>query len=415
MLFDRNNKSQYALFEKRILNPFLVDTYVKNVFSKFTSSTNTGIIWDVKGEREKGAGETATFKMFQYFDADEKYDDEQAEGTGQYNLPVSDTLRLGETRFVVATEGKLLAEIQVNVDLDKQLRDDLHIKSQLLQTRRIINQFAFCFDNQTIMYGSNHRSYGFAANSQGTSAFSRYFNDRVLNCTIDQDSNSISSDRVVIGNDNLGAVPNTVRLAIANANIGANDPTAANSGNLTVRHIEKLVRVANLGGRKANSEQLIKPYKAMSAFGFDNSNYVLFVSPTVAATLRQDPNWTSQVNRGCVEIKQQPSLFYNSPYVGSVYNVDIICIPEFEHLTFTNADGVKVGYSALCGQSAIVTSRGMKPMFTEQNTDHNKKCELGVTMIDGMKPLKFLAKNPTNKALNIPVERGIIHSFTTIL
>jgi hypothetical protein len=415
MLFDPANKEQYALFEKNILYPFLEDTYVDNDFGKFTSSSSSGIIWNVKSDRQKGAGETTTFGLYQYSDASEVYDDVSLSGKGDINRPISDSLTLGKTRFAVATEGKKLAEIQTKIDIDAQLREDLHTKSKLLQTRRIINQFAFCFDNATIRSGPNHKSYSYCIKGNyPISAFADYFLPKITAATIDTDENSISSDRLVIGNDQLGALQASIGESIVDAQIGSGDPTVADSGTMTVKHIEKLVRVANLGGRTPNSEQVIKPYRTMSHLNYDNRNFVLFVSPSCGSVLRQDPRWFDQTTRGLRETSSQPSIFYNTNYMGSIYNVDIIVVPEFEHMTVTNGEGHKIAYSALCGQSAIVSTMGMKPMFTVENNDHLEKHELGVTMIDAMKPLKFLAKNPANKANNVHLEKGIIHSFTRI-
>ncbi len=415
MLLNPTDKEQFALFEKNIRYPFLQDTYVENTFGKFTSSSASGIIWNVKSDREKGAGETTTFGMYQFTDANEVYDDVSLSGKGDINRPISDSLTLGETRFAVATEGKKLAEIQTKINIDAQLQNDLHTKSKLLQTRRIINQFAFCFDNETIRNGRNHISYSYyKKGGYPVSAFTDYFLPKITAATIDTDINSISSDRLVIGNDQLGALQADIAASIVDVQIGGADPTAANAGTMTVSHIEKLVRVANLGGRTPNSEQIINPYKTMSHLNYDNRNFVLFVSPSCASVLRRDPKWFDQTSRGIRETSSQPSIFYNTDYIGSVYNVDIIVIPEFEHMTVTNGEGHKVAYSALCGQSAIVSTMGMKPMFTIENNDHLKKHELGVTMIDAMKPLKFKAKNPANKARDVHLERGIIHSFTRI-
>ena len=415
MLFDPANKEQYALFEKNILYPFLTDTYVENDFGKFTSSSSSGIIWNVKSERNKGAGETTTFGLYQYSDANEVYDDVSLSGKGDINRPTSDSLTLGETRFAVATEGKKLAEIQTKINIDAQLQTDLHTKSKLLQTRRIINQFAFCFDNATVRSGRNHISHSyFKKNAANTSAFADYFLPKITAATIDTDENSISSDRLVIGNDQLGALQANIGASIVDAQIGVNDPANANAGTMTVKHIEKLVTLANLGGRSPNSEAIIKPYKTMSHLNYDNRNFVLFISPSCASMLRQDPKWSDQTGRGIRETSSQPSIFYNTNYIGSVYNVDIIVVPEFEHMVVTNGEGHKIAYSALCGQGSIVSTMGMKPMFTVENNDHLKKHELGVTMIDAMKPLKFLAKNSANKARNVHLERGIIHSFTRI-
>jgi hypothetical protein len=331
------------------------------------------------------------------------------------NRTISDSITLGETRFAVATEGKRLAEIQTKIDIDSQLREDLHTKSKLLQTRRIINQFAFCFDNERVRAGRNHISYSyFKKGGYPVSAFTDYFLPKITGATIDTDINSISSDRLVIGNDQLVGLQANIGASIVDAQIGSGDPVAANAGTMTVNHIEKLVRVANLGGRAPNSEQIIKPYKTISHLNYDNRNFVLFISPSCASVLRKDPKWFDQTTRAFRETQNQPSMFYNTDYIGSVYNVDIIVIPEFEHMTVLNGEGHKVAYSALCGQSAIVSTMGMKPAFTVENNDHLKKHELGVTMIDAMKPLKFLAKNPANRERNVHLERGIIHSFTRI-
>lgn len=414
-LFDRANPEQFALFVKNIQTPFLQETLIENVFSKFSSSSASGLIWNMPKEKERGSGETISLGMYQYSDANEVYDDESLSGKGDVNRPISDTIRIGETRFAVATESKKLAEIQINVNLDNQLREDLHKKSKLLHTRRIINQFGFCFMSGT--RGDNyHRSYSYyKANNAVTSDFENVIIPAMKACPIDQNNlDAISSDRIVIGNDALGGLQNTVALSIVNAQIGGNDPTAANAGTMTIDHIEKLVKVANAGGRRVCSEQIILPFKTAKRWDYDNNNFVLFIGPSTLSMLRKDPKWDRQVYRPFIENKGQPSMFYNTAYAGSVYGTDIIVIPEFDNFIMQNAEGSNVAYSALCGQSAIAYARGIDPMFTTENNDHTKKYELGVTMIDGMKPLKFLAKNPTKKNLNIKVERGIIHSFTRL-
>lgn len=418
MLFDRSNAEQFALFEKNILYPFLKDTFIENTFGKFTSSNSSGLIWNVNDGKMRGAGETVTFGLYQYSDADEVYDDDSLEGKGQFNRPISQSLRVGETRFAVATEGKKLAEIQTKINIEGQLQDDLYKKSKLLQTRRIINQFGFCFVNEAVRDGNNHKTYSYYIKGNATtSAFTDFFIPKIKAKTIDTDQDSISSDRILFGKDQLGAVTaDTIDAKTATeAAIGTLDYTNRDCGALTVDHIERLTRLANVGGRKPNSEQIIMPYKTMQHMGYDNRNLVLFVSPTSASMLRRDPKWHEQVTRAYRETSAQPSTFYNTDYIGSIYNVDIIVIPEFEHMSWVSGAGgnaIKVAYSALCGQSSIVSSQGCKPMFTTVNNDHMKKHELGVTMIDGMKPLKFLAKSTAKRNLNIHTERGIIHSFT---
>lgn len=414
-LFDRSNPEQYALFKKKILAPLIQETLIDSTFGKFTNDSPSGLIWTLPKEKERGAGETIALGMYQYTDANEVYDDETLSGKGDLNRPISDTIRVGETRFAVATEGKKLAEIQINVDIDNQLKEDLHKKSKLLHTRRIINQFGFCFMSGT--RGDNyHKSYSYYKNNNAvTSDFENVIIPAMKACPIDQNNvDAISSDRIVIGNDAMGALPNTVALSIVNAQIGGNDPAGAAAGTMTVDHIEKLVKVANAGGRKVCSEQIILPFKTAKRWEYDNNSFTLFIGPSTLSMLRKDPKWDRQTYRPFIENKGQPSIFYNTAYAGTIYSCDIIVIPEFDNFIMQNADGSFVAYSALCGQSAIAIARGMDPIFTTEDNDHTKKHELGVTMIDGMKPLKFMAKNPTKKNLNIKVERGIIHSFTRL-
>jgi hypothetical protein len=414
-LFDRSKPDQYALFEKKILAPYLEDTVIKSIFGKFTSSDSSGIIWELEKGNDIKVGETRTIGMVPYSDANEVYDDDTLAGKGDPIKPTSDTVKMGEVRFAVAGDGKLLGEIQVKIDLDSQLKQALHTKGELLRKRQIINQFGFCFMNGT--RGDNHhRTYSYYKKGNATTSdFQNVIIPAMKACPIDQNhANSISSDRIVIGNDAMGALQNTVLLSIADARIGNADPTAADAGTLTVAHIEKLVAVANSGGRNVCSEQIIVPYKVSSRWEYENNNLILFIGPSSLMKLRQDPKWSNQISRSLIEHKGQPSMFYNTAYAGTVYGVDIIVVPEFDNFIMTNGDGSKIAYSALCGQGAIVSARGMDPVFTTENNDHTKKHELGVTMIQGMKPLKFIAKDNTRKNLNIQVERGIVHSFTRL-
>jgi hypothetical protein len=170
--------------------------------------------------------------------------------------------------------------------------------------------------------------------------------------------------------------------------------------------------MARIGGRKLNVDCRINPLSMSSWNGSQNEIYVYFISPSVEARLLNDPRIQALLTRALIEDPRQPSYFNGSHYVGRIKGVDIVTIDEFENMNIVNAAGNGVGYGVFCGAGAIASAICSEPKFTYQEDDHGNQKEIGITLIDGLKSIKFPSKlNPTTVP---PLEYGMIHSFTLI-
>src|SRR5574343_1427280 len=259
---------------------------------------------------------------------------------------------------------------------------------------------------------------------QANSDFVNFFTSRIQGCVINQldgSGNGLNSNRVLFGAEavsNVIAAGQTVQQRCLvgnpgnNGNIGTADYVQGTSGYANIDHITKLKYMARIGGRKLNTDCRIKPLSMSSWNGSQNEIYVYFISPSVEARLLNDPRIQSLLSRALIEDPRQPSYFNGSHYVGRIKGVDIITIDEFENMNIANAAGNAVGYGVFCGAGAIASAICSEPKFTYQEDDHGNQKEIGITLIDGLKSIKFPSKlNPTTVP---PLEYGMIHSFTLI-
>lgn len=411
-IFDNMNPEQAGLFEKRVVLPYMKETFLLSKFARYMGNSSSNLIYTE--QQNKGAGEEIVFAIDQTYFPNVKFNEQQLVGSGDTLLEVTDRVRIGTNRFAVAASGIDLDEIKVKINITDKMRQSLRDKGAMTQTCKALNQFAFSFVGDAVR-NDYHTFYSYYPDKTGRIAFYDYFTDKIKSCGVYHSANkvvnaagTISTDRVVFGNN--VAPQDTIGASITDARL------PLNAGHtLTVDHIWNLAQLATKGSHNLNGESPLVPASLAVRFGYDDPKFTLFTSPSGFGQLRKDAEWIAQSRRAIIEnSKEQPSIYHNSMYQGSIYGVDVIVVPEFEHLSVLNSDNTKIVYSALCGQSAIVMGMGMAPRFTEAKEDHDMFKEIGVTHIDGAKPLKFSSKSDVSLAgINpLKIERGIIHSFT---
>jgi len=424
-IFDFTSTKDKDKFLNNVVTPFLTEMILEDPFKRYMGDSGNSMIMK-KSSLAKGDGTQITYSLTYNGLVNEVYGEETLEGKGTMETPVNCTMNIGETRFAVGAKDFKIAEFQTKFKFNDTINEQLRIKSTLLSKRRHINQFAWCF-----AYGSkgadDNKSYEYGLKKgQATSAFSTFFTPKIKDCSINQldaSLNGISSDRVLFGAEpinNLIAAGQTVQQrcivgnpALNQPNIGTADYADGTSGYCNLDHIDKLIDMARKGGRKMGNEATINPmfyqnYKGHSGFG-----YTYFISPRVRTRLLKSPLFKELMIRPFRE-DGQPTYFNGTEYIGRIRNVDIVVVDEFEYLEFTTQANVEIGYSAFCGAGAYTMAICTQPMFTDQYFDHKKGFEIGVTMLDGMKVVKFPSKKYGDVATFPRVEHGIIHSFTLI-
>lgn len=423
MIFDFSTSKDQSKFLNNILTPFLKEEIEENPFAKYMGKTADSMI-TIKPSVAKGEGTTLVFSLSQYRNVNEVYGENTLQGKGTFETPVNSTLTLGKTRFAVMAKDFDIAEYQTKFMFNDELHRQIRNKHLDLIIRRIVNQFAWCFahgekgNQDWLTYDYRQRP------GQATNDFSNFFTSRIQSCPINAlnaNGNGINSNRVLFGAESVSnavAVNTTVQAkcavgapGAAVTNIGTADYTA-NSGYCNLDHITKLKYMARIGGRVLNSDCIINPLSMSSWNGAPNEIYVYFISPSVEARLLNDPKVQSLLSRGLIEDPRQPSYFNGSHYVGRIKGVDIITIDQLENMNIVNANANAIGYGVFCGAGAIASAICSEPKFTYQEDDHGNQKEIGITLIDGLKSIKFASKlQPT---VLPPLEYGMIHSFTLI-
>lgn len=423
MIFDFSTSKDQSKFKNNILKPFLREEIVDNPFAKYMGTTADSMIVR-KPSVAKGEGTTLVFSLNQYRNVNEVYGENTLQGKGDFQTPVNTTMTLGKTRFAVMAKDFDIAEYQTVFNFSDELNRQIRNKHLDLIIRRIVNQFAWCFahgekGNQD-WYTLDYR----LRDNQATSDFTSFFTNRMQSCLINQldgSGNGINSNRVLFGAEavsNVIPAGQTVQqrclvgAPAANGNIGTADYAQGTSGYANIDHLTKLKYMARIGGRKLMTDCRINPLSMANWNGYSNEIYLWLISPSVEARLLNDPSIQSLLSRALIEDPKQPSYFNGSHYVGRIKGVDIVTIDEFENMNILNAAGNGIGYSAFCGAGAIATAICSEPKFTYQEDDHGNQREIGITLIDGLKAIKFASKlNPTTLP---PLEYGMIHSFTLI-
>lgn len=403
-VFNSFSASDRNLFEHRVSQPYWQEILVNSDFSMFSGNTPNQIIY--KKSEPKGRGDTMTFGMGQtYFPNVIFGSDAQISGTGDKLVFSNDKVTVDQSAFLINLTAVDMDEIRVNIDLSPIARSTLYKKGKLAEKCKIMNQFGLAFYGDTIRI-PDCQYYRFQD-------WATTIIPQMLACTVNNAAaaSTISTDRVIFGADR--AAQATVGASVANGILASNDDDA-----LTVDHIYKLVELANAGGRVITGHnEMIEPYESTPLFGFINKTYILFTSPQQFNRLRNTDDWKSQVTRGVIEAKGvQPSTLYNMFYKGEMIGVKVIVYPEWDAYNFLNADGSTVGYSALCGASAIIHGIGKEPWITTEERNHERENEIAMNMIEGMRVVKFASKSDSVLRQNNPIrlERGLIHSFTMI-
>lgn len=424
-IFDFTTQKDKDKFLNNVVTPFLIETVLDDPFKRYMGDSGNSMILK-KSSLEKGTGTQVTYSLTYNGLVNEVYGEETLEGKGTLETPVNCTMNIGETRFAVGAKDFTIAEFQTKFKFNDTVNLQLRIKSSLLSKKRHINQFAWCFaygskgtdDNKCYEYG--------LLKGQQTSSFSTFFTPKIKNCSINQldaSYNGISSDRVLFGAEpvnNTIAAGQTVAArcivgnpALGDPNIGTANYDDETSGYCNLNHIDKLIDMARKGGRKMGNESLINPMFYQNYNGHTGFGYTYFISPRVKNRLLKSPLFRELMLRPFKE-DGQPTYFNGTEYICRIRNVDIVVVDEFEYLEFTTDANVEIGYSAFCGAGAYAKAICTQPKFTQTYFDHEKGFEIGVTMLDGMKVIKFPSKKYGDVANYPSVEHGIIHSFTLI-
>lgn len=405
--FSGLSASDLQLFEHRVKVDYLREVTRESEFSRFTGDTPKQIIF--QEYQQRGHGQDITFGIRQSYFPNVIFGDEaQLTGTGKKMIFANDKVTINESAHGIMLTGQDMDEIRVNIDLTTTRKQELIDEGKMVEKCRVLNQFGRAFYGPTTAF-ADHLFYRY--NLWPTTLI-----PQMLACGVDDAAaaagvGSISSDRVIFGQDRAAGA--TVAASITNARLTSNDDDA-----LTVEHIYKLVELATAGSRASNGDTVgIKPYESLPMFRWTDETFILFTSERNFARLRTTAAWQQQVTRGVIEAQGvQPSTLYNMRYKGSLIGVKIIVIPEWNNYNFLNADESTIGYSALCGQSAIVHGIGKDWWMTTETTNHGRMNEIMMNVIDGMKVLKFPSKNDLVLKQNNPLklEYGMVHSFTMI-
>lgn len=423
MIFDFSTSKDQSKFKNNILTPFLKEAIKENPFAKYMGKDPKSLM-QVQKSVAKGEGNTLVFSLRYFRNVNEVYGENTLQGKGDFQTPVNTTLTLGKTRFAVMAKDFDIAEYQTKFEFNPELQMQIKEKHMDLIIRRIVNQFAWCFahgekaNQDWLTYDYRPRE------GQVISDFATYFTNRIQTCLINQldvSGNGINSDRVLFGAEALGnviAAGQTIQQRCLvgapgnNGNIGTADYVQGTSGYCNLDHIMKLKYMARIGGRKQNINARINPTSTSSWNGALDEIYTYFISPSMEARLLNDSRVQQLLVRPLIEDPRQPSYFNGTQYLGRLKGVDIVVIDEFENLSIQNAAANLIGYGAFCGAGALASAICSEPKFTYQEEDHGNQKEIGITLIDGLKSIKFPSKfNPTTTP---PLEYGMIHSFTLI-
>lgn len=419
-IFDFTSSRDKEKFTTKVVLPILREALLNNPFAKFIGSSDRNAII-VKSSLEKGAGGNKTFSLKPMYGVNEVYDDNTLQGKGTNTIPVNDRVYIGETRFATGATSFKMAEFQVSYDFKQEIKTELTDQYANLTVRRYVNQFAWNFAHGE-KGNRDHVSYDYIRDKDtGANAFRNYFINRIKTCPINQLNglgNGISQERVLFGKENPRTVADiaagtTIDNQCTVATIGTND-YAATSGVATLDHIKRLRYMMRVGGRKLGLEKPITPLSYRDWNGYQGEKYTFLCSPSVGAKFMADPNVTQLMIRPLIESKTQPSFYNGTDYLGTIDNVDVIVINEFEHFNFISAANINIGFGVMVGAQAIVQVVCEDPMITYEDWDHGKGTEIGMTLFDGLKCLKFPSKYKSNDPTYPPIELGLISSFTVI-
>lgn len=411
---------------RQIMDDFLIEQTALDPFRQYLGD-NGSMIFNKTFKITQGSGTQLVFSLTHTPQLNEVYDDESLEGRGTFEKPVNATLNVGEVRFASAARGFLLNEYQTELHVIRSLGQQQAQKLELFQKATNINQFAYCFSSGSRKDYHKIKNYYLKENQQ-ISDFESYHIPKIKECTINQINaagDGISSDRVLFGGEPLeNVIPagNSIvercvvgDAGIDSANIGKVDP-GAGTGRCTLKHLRKLIDMANFGGRKINMEMAITPMKYVNFLNHVGNGFVYFISTDVRNSLFLDDEFKELYKaQGSIREKIQPTYFNGTNYLGNIYGTDIVVCDELNYLSFNNAAGnARIGYGVLAGKNAFVKASAGEVMTKNTEKDYGKFYEIGTTFFTGMKPLKFPSKRYKNVLTYPHLEMGLIHSFTIV-
>lgn len=401
LTYTRDNTYQVDLFEKKILNKYFLEYMNNGAFGKFASAGKNSVI--CLENHQKHAGDTVVIEQYQNQNARLVFDDEQLAGNEQKMIRVSDNVKLNHFRYGVPVFNKTFQEVQLNVDLMAQARQDLLNKMTPIFNQSVIGSFACAFRGAQV------------DNVLKNLTYSDYV-DRILASPLDQLNGGMSRSRVLIGTNYL-----TTQATMEAALVIGNLPIADHKP--SVRQIIEMARLARTGRSKpitggpqfTSQEAAIQPHSITFKNGYADRKYVLFVSPTYYVELTKDPEWQAQVSRGYMESGDQPTILYGSDYKGMIGGVMIIEIPELDNMLITNAAGNVYAYSILCGAGAVFRPIVGTPQLRMRSDDYDYINGIAHVEVSGIKVPKYPSKSIGVIGNNANLtENGLIHCFAAI-
>jgi len=421
-LFDFANPKDEHKFLRQLDKNFFNEEIALDPFQRYMGDKGSMIV--AKKHIQKGTGTEVVFSLTYNPKVNEVYDEETLKGKGTLETPVNDSMNVGRARFAVGAKGFDLDQYTTLFDFYKAVEDQIRIKRELLIKSKNINQFAWCFaEGSRGKYHHKRKDYILGLN-EVTSEFEAYFTPKIKECTINQlnaSGDGISSDRVLFGGEPLGNVIDAgqtivERCVVGNPAVGsANIGTVAigdNTGRCSLKHLKNLIRIAKQGGRKLNMENAISPMHYDNFAGYRGFGYTYFVEPAVADSLLMDETVKQMLIRPFRETGQ-PTYFNGTDYIGTIFGTDIVVCDELSYLGFNNAAGnARIGYGVLAGSHAFAKAICGEVKYTREKDDHEDFYEVGCTIIDGMKPIKFPSKRYQNVNTFPKLEMGLVHSFT---
>jgi len=184
---------------------------------------------------------------------------------------------------------------------------------------------------------------------------------------------------------------------------------AYNQNGLSVDTLIRAKEMAGLGGVEFEAERKIMPTMIKTKKGFPEEKFAFLCSEKAFnRSLRKDPEWQAQVNRGTVVSEDQPEALSGARYKGTFEGILVYTCPELDEFNIT-FNGKTASWGLFCGAQAVGLAWSLRPQFKMREWDYDN---VGLRVLEyrGQKTLVYPGKiNPAQM-----VENGIIHVFSRI-
>ena len=396
-----------ALNAKEIVSPYLEECRNSHDYSRFMGSTHDSVI--ILKYQKKGHGDNIVFPMFRTGEPFVAVNEEPLEGANAKEnsslIVDADTLQIGTVRYATEVKNVPLTELITNLDLMKEVKENLARQTETLTNKRVTHAFvrALLSENNDIQ----------------TAVINKQFTDTTLLekmelLTIEKKK---SYSRILIGNPRIDlAKKSHTTLALARKDI-LDDEGRGQSHGMSVAHIRQLYAQASSGkALQGDKETPIQFYKTGKAVydNFPTNCYALFIPPEAYNQLTLDQEWRAQVSRGWIEKPSQPSTLNGSQFKGMIEGVSVFTNRNLSPFILKKGEHASsVAYSVLCGAAALVFGQGTVPYFTANSINNFGRVQaIEHNEISAIKALMYKSLKPDND--DYKVENSIIHSFTSL-